>query len=130
MFSAFRCYPVTAARDMSYHCAQRGPEEVTMSEFNAIWPGGESAVPPVPAAPRTGTLEGKCIAFLWDSMFRGDEVFPLLERDLKAQYPGVTFVGHDAFGSTFGGDEHAVLDALPERLTELGIDAVVSGIGA
>ena len=101
-----------------------------MPERNALWPGGASAVPAVPAAARPGTLEGKRIGFLWDAMFRGDEIFPLLETELKARFPGTTFVGYDAFGSTFGRDEHAVLAALPERLAELGVDAVVSGIGA
>ena len=96
----------------------------------ALWPGGESAVPPVSPAPRSDSLAAKRVAFLWDHMFRGDEIFPMLEAKLREDFPEVDFVSYEALGSTFGGDEHAVLAALPERLESLGVDAVISGIGA
>jgi hypothetical protein len=54
----------------------------------------------------------------------------MLEGRLRAEFGEVEFVGFDQFGSTFGGDEHAVLAALPERLAALRVDAVISGIGA
>ena len=98
-------------------------------EFEALWPGGVSAVPAVPPAPRPADLDGKRIGFLWDYVFRGDEIFPVLERALAEAYDDVEFVGYDAFGSTFAGDEHETLAALPQRLKELEIDAVVSGVG-
>jgi len=98
-------------------------------EFAALWPGGALAVPTAAPAPRPESLAGKTVAFLWDDMFRGDEIFPLLERAIDTAFDDVRFVGHDAFGSTFGGDEHAVLDALPERLRAYGVDAVISGVG-
>ncbi len=102
-----------------------------MNEFvKALWPGGESAVEIIPPAARLDTLRGRQVAFLWDSMFRGDEIFPMLAARLEADFPGVEFVGYDEFGSTFGGDEHAVLEGLPERVKTLQIDAVISGIGA
>ncbi len=98
-------------------------------EFEALWPGGVSAVPAVPPAPRPSDLNGKRIGFLWDYVFRGDEIFPVLESALAETYDDVEIVGYDAFGSTFAGDEHETLAALPQRLKELGIDAVVSGVG-
>lgn len=98
-------------------------------EFAALWPGGALAVPTVEPAPRPAALDGKTVAFIWDDMFRGDEIFPILERAIDAAFEDVRFVGHDAFGSTFGGDEHAVLASLPDRLREHGVDAVVSGVG-
>lgn len=102
----------------------------TASEaFAALWPGGAPAVPVVPPAPRPARLDGKTIAFLWDDMFRGDEIFPIIADAIAETANDVRFVGHQAFGSTFGGDEHAVLAALPDRLREHGIDAVVSGVG-
>ncbi|MCY3830810.1 MAG: hypothetical protein F4204_01940 [Rhodospirillaceae bacterium] len=101
----------------------------TVEEFEALWPGGVNAVPAIPPAPRPADLNGKRIGFLWDYVFRGDEIFPVLERALAETYDDVEFVGYDAFGSTFAGDEHETLAALPQRLKELEIDAVVSGVG-
>ena len=97
--------------------------------FAVLWPGGPAAVPAIEPAPRPTSLDGKRIGFLWDYMFRGEEIFPVIEESIRAQYAGAQFVSYTAFGSTFGGEEHAVLDALPGRLRELGIDAVISGNG-
>lgn len=99
------------------------------TEQAALWPGGALAVPQVPAATRPESLSGKTVAFVWDHMFRGEEIFPVLQDELSARYPGVRFVGYEAFGSTFGGDEHAVLQALPQRLAEHKVDAAISGVG-
>ncbi|MDE0703135.1 MAG: hypothetical protein OXH59_05360 [Rhodospirillaceae bacterium] len=101
----------------------------TVEEFEALCPGGVNAVPAISPAPRPADLNGKRIGFLWDYVFRGDEIFPVLERALAETYDDVEFVGYDAFGSTFAGDEHETLAALPQRLKELEIDAVVSGVG-
>ena len=102
-----------------------------MTQADAVlWPGGVSAVTPIPPATRPASLSGRRIAFLWDHMFRGDEIFPLLQARIRAEHEAVTFVDYAEFGSTFGGDEHAVLEALPQRLTELNVDGVISGIGA
>lgn len=104
-------------------------EPTATEEFAVLWPGGALAVPAVAPAPRPESLAGKTVAFLWDDMFRGDEIFPHLQRAIGAAFDDVRFVGHAAFGSTFGGDEHAVLEALPERLRSHGVDAVISGVG-
>ena len=64
-------------------------------------------------APRLDTLEGKTVAQLWDQLFKGDEVFDLLEEGLKKKYPGVKFVSWREFGSTHSGDEKEALAALP-----------------
>lgn len=98
-------------------------------EFAALWPGGANAVTAVPPATRPNSLEGKRIALLWDYMFRGEEIFPVLQEALRGDFANVEFVGYENFGSTFGGDEHAVLQALPERLKSLRVDAAISGIG-
>ena len=99
------------------------------SQYEALWPGGPSAVPVVSPAPRFESLDGKRIGFLWDQMYRGDEAFPFIEERLRSTFPNAEFVPHDAFGPTFGGQEEAVLEALPARLRELRIDAVISGNG-
>ena len=96
--------------------------------YEVFWPGGTSAINPVSSAPRAD-LAGKRIGILWDYVFRGEEIFPVLEKSISERFEDVEFIGYDNFGSTFGGDEHAVLTALPRLLKDLKIDAVISGIG-
>ncbi len=93
-----------------------------------LWPRAERAVQSLPIAGRLASLEGKVIAHLWDYLFRGDEIFPVLEEALAARFPGVRFVPYQTFGSTHGADEHAVLERLPALLREHGVDAVISGM--
>ena len=98
-------------------------------KYAVVWPRSERAVEIKALAPRLATLEGKTIAFLWDYLFRGDEIWPILTEELGRRYPGMRFIGWEEFGSTHGDEEHAVLAALPGKLKSLGVDAVVSGMG-
>lgn len=100
-----------------------------LGDYAVVWPQGAKTVPVRPLAPRLQSLEGKTVAQLWDYMFRGDEIFPLLETALKERYPGVRFVPYDTFGSTHGSDEREILAGLPDKLKALGVDAVLSGMG-
>lgn len=93
-----------------------------------LWPRGKKTVDITPIAGRLSTLEGKTIGELWDDLFRGDEIFPMLETQLAARFPGVKFVPYRTFGSTHGRDERAVVAGLPERLRQLQVDAVISGM--
>jgi hypothetical protein len=100
------------------------------SQNHAVyWPRGRKTVSMKPLSPRLKTLEGKKVAFLWDYLFRGEEIFPIIQSQLSARYPGMTFVNYDEFGSTHGDDEHAILESLPRRLQELKVDAVISSMG-
>ena len=74
---------------------------------------GAGTVKAADVAPRPSTLEGKTIGQLWDDLFRGDEIFPILEEELGRRFPGVRFVRHGTFGSTHGRDEQRVLAELP-----------------
>ena len=98
-----------------------------MSE-RVLWPRGRRTVTARPVAPRLDTLAGKTVAQLWDDLFRGDEIFPMLEEQLTRRYPGVRFVRYDVFGSTHGRDEGRVLAELPAKLKSLEVDAVISGM--
>ena len=101
-----------------------------MSEMEAaLWPRGAKAAGARPLAKRLDSLEGKTVAFLWDYMFRGDEIFPLIERELNAAYPDMNFIGYDTFGTTHGSGERDVINALPEKIKMLEIDGIVSGMG-
>ncbi|HVG78617.1 MAG TPA: hypothetical protein VNF03_10780 [Patescibacteria group bacterium] len=93
-----------------------------------LWPRGRRTVTARPVAPRLETLAGKTIGQLWDDLFRGDEIFPMLEAALAQRYPGVKFIDYRTFGSTHGAEEHEVLANLPARMRELGVDAIISGM--
>ena len=99
------------------------------SKYAVYWPRGQRTLANRPVAPKLPDLNGKTIAFLWDYLFRGDEIFAILQRELSARFAGLRFVGPDVFGSTHGADEREVLAALPGRLREFGVDAAISGMG-
>ncbi|MBI3067775.1 MAG: hypothetical protein HYY79_02500 [Betaproteobacteria bacterium] len=101
----------------------------TEKQYEVLWPRSRRQTRFKPLAPRLATLEGRTVAQLWDYMFRGDEVFALLEEGIQARFPGVRFVSWREFGSTHGADEREFVAALPQRLRELGVDAVISGMG-
>ena len=96
--------------------------------YEAYWPRGARQQRVRALAPRLDTLAGKTIAQLWDYLFKGDEVFALLEKELAARFPNVKFVSWREFGSTHGGEEKDALAALPKRFEQLGVDAVISGM--
>ena len=99
------------------------------AKYEVVWPRGRRAISVKPVAKRHRSLDGKKVAFLWDYLFRGDEIFPMIEAELKSQFSGVSFVGYHVFGSTHGGEERQILADLPRKLRDLGVDAVVSGMG-
>ena len=101
----------------------------TPQSLAAYWPRGKQTMTAQPLAPRLDTLDGKTVAFLWDYLFRGDELFPMIEKTMRERYTNVKFIGYDEFGSTHGDEERAIIEALPERLKALKVDAVISGMG-
>jgi hypothetical protein len=96
--------------------------------YAVVWPRGNKAVGIRRLANRLDTLAGKTIGQFWDYIFRGNEIFPLLEEGLSERFPGVKFVRYDVFGSTHGGEEHRVLAELPAKLRQYKVDAVISGM--
>jgi hypothetical protein len=96
--------------------------------YEALWPRGERQQRTRPLTKRLDTLDGKTIAQIWDFLFKGDQVFALLEEGLKKRYPNVKFVSWREFGSSHGGEEKEALAALPAKFKELGVDVVISGM--
>ncbi len=96
--------------------------------YRVVWPRGARTVRAGDVAARLATLEGKTIGQLWDDLFRGDEIFPILEEELGRRFPGVRFVRYDTFGSTHGRNEQQVLADLPAMLRRHEVDAVISGM--
>ena len=96
--------------------------------YEAYWPRAPRQQRLRALAPRLDTLAGKTVAQLWDQLFKGDQVFSLLEKELSVRFPGVKFVSWREFGSTHGSGESGALAALPARFKELGVDAVISAM--
>lgn len=96
--------------------------------YAALWPRAPRQMQQRRLAPRLKDLNGKTIAFLWDELFRGDQIFDMIKTELVARYPDMHFISWETFGSTHGDHEKEALAALPEKFRALGVDAVISGM--
>ncbi len=98
--------------------------------YEVVWPRGPSAVKIIPLAKRLDTLKGKTIGEIWNGVFRGDELFPALEEELKRRYPDVQFVNYREFGNAFTAHEAEVFAGLLGIAKKYGCDAFLVGVGA
>ncbi len=99
------------------------------SQYAVVWPKSPLGVQHQRQAPRLETLDGKRIAFLWDYLFRGDELFPILATELEGRFDDVEILSFEEIGNLHGFDEKEKLGRLPDDLRSRGVDAVVSGMG-
>ena len=97
--------------------------------YEVVYPLGRETTRAVRPKTRLDTLEGKTICELWNDLYRGDMIFPMLEELLSKRYPGVKFVSYKEFGLTHGTEEDATIAALADNLSQKGCDAVISGLG-
>lgn len=97
--------------------------------FDVLWPRSAKTAEIRDLAERPASLDGKKVAFLWDYLFRGDEIFPLVEEGLASRYRDISFVSWKEFGTTHGAGEGELIAGLGKMLADLGVDAVVSGMG-
>ncbi|MEX0846572.1 MAG: hypothetical protein WD023_02240 [Ilumatobacteraceae bacterium] len=97
--------------------------------YDAVWPKSPLGARSRPPAARLDALQGKRIAFAWDHLFRGDELFPVLAAELQRRFEGIEIVGYETFGNLHGPDEHRLVEGLPAALAMHRIDGVVSGNG-
>ena len=93
---------------------------------------GQSRIEEVTANERPPDLSGATIAFIWDYLFKGPEMFQIIREHLSAASPGVRFVDYEVFGNIHGTDaeEKENLGLLPERMRAHRIDAAVLAVGA
>lgn len=98
--------------------------------YSVVWPRGRSVENVGRMARRLNTLEGKRIGFLWDYIYRGDEIFRVIEREVAERYPETKFFSYEIFGNSHGGHEREFYEALPNKLKELEIDGVICGMAA
>jgi hypothetical protein len=98
--------------------------------YDVLWPLSRKAIQKTAAAARVPDLNGKTICELWDVIFRGETIYPLVREYIKKRFPGVKFVTYDNFGNFHGAREHIVMATIPEKLKHFKADAVIVGIGA
>src|SRR5260221_11952996 len=97
--------------------------------YAALSPVGPRIVRPITPARRPSSLRDKTVGFLWNGLFRGEEIFPILKQLLTARDASIRLIDFSEVGLVFGGDENEELTRLPGRLRELGVDAVIAGVG-
>jgi hypothetical protein len=115
--------------NLSNHMPNNGVAQTMPNDYYAVWPRSTLMVAPRQMAPRVDSLEGKTLAFCWDYVFRGNEIWEFLKAEFSRRCESIKFVDPDTFGSTHGSDEQAVLASLPAKLRSLKVDALLSGMG-
>src|SRR3954468_1698817 len=99
-------------------------------KYDVLWPLSRKAVKRTATATRISDLNDKTVAELWDVIFRGETIYPLVREYIKKRFPRVKFVTYTEFGNFHGAREHQVTATIPEKLRAHKADAVIVGIGA
>lgn len=100
--------------------------------YEVLGPLGPRVVDDVTEHERPATLRGRRIAYLWDELFRGPEMFEVISDVARERHRDVGFVGWEEFGNfhASAAEERRVLEALPELLRSHRVDLVVAAVGA
>ena len=98
--------------------------------YDVLWPLSRKAVKKSAAAKRVPDLNGKVICELWDVIFRGETIYPLVREYIQKRFPGVKFVPYSEFGNFHGAREHEVTATIPDKIRLHKADAAIVGIGA
>jgi hypothetical protein len=100
--------------------------------YEVVWPLGRQVGAQKGLSPRPQSLDGRTIGFVWDHIFKGDQMFEVVKSQLASAYDDVRFVDYPAFGNIHGTntEERSSSASLPQRARELNVDAVVVGVGA
>ena len=85
-----------------------------------------------PSTSARDSLRGRRVAYLWDELFRGPEMFEVISDVARERHGDVGFVGWEEFGNfhASAAEERRVLEALPELLRSHRVDLVVAAVGA
>lgn len=97
--------------------------------YDVVWPRSPRGRQQHRRADRLDDLSGRRVAFLWDYVFRGDELFPVLADELRDRFDRIEILDYPEFGNLHGADENERIGRLPDDLRTRGVDAVVSGMG-
>ena len=104
-----------------------------MTGYDVVWPLGHRVLDEVAEQERPAELGGRTVAYLWDELFRGPEMFDVISSVARERFgDDVTFVGWEEFGNfhASAAEERRVLEALPELLRAHRVDLVVAAVGA
>ena len=58
-------------------------------KYDVLWPLSRRAVRETKAAKRLPDLNGKVVAELWDVIFRGETIYPLVREYIRKRFPDV-----------------------------------------
>lgn len=105
---------------------------MTEPRYEVLGPLGPRVVGDVAEHERPSSLEGRRVAYLWDELFRGPEMFEVISEVARERHGDVGFVGWEEFGNfhASAAEERRVLDALPGLLRAHRVDLVVAAVGA
>jgi len=98
--------------------------------YSVVAPVGRPTREQIVINSRLPEPDGKRVAFIWDHVFRGNEIFELVEGSLREQFPTMEFVPFTAFGNIHGEHERDAMADIPEVLRATKTDAVIAGVGA
>ena len=105
-----------------------------MAIESVVSPEGLPAAETSVASKRLGDLDGKVVAEIWNGDFKGDIAFPMIRAKLLERFPSLKIIPYTEFPHAHVSDdpvrqrERASLIA--SRVTAMGCDAAISGIGA
>jgi hypothetical protein len=100
------------------------------NEYSVVWPLSRQQITSVGETAGVGSLDNKRVAFVWDYMFRGDEMWELIKEGIRDRYPTAEFVGYEAFGNIHGPSETGVPSDLLDNVRRERVDAAVLAVGA
>lgn len=98
--------------------------------YEVVWPLGKFVTSPVPLAPGLSDLNGKTVCEIWDWVFRGDQMYSVLNEELRKSYPDIKIVDHETMGNSHALGEREYVANLSVLLRKHGCDAVISATGA
>jgi hypothetical protein len=104
----------------------------TEPQYEVVWPLGKSVSPPVALAPALPDLNNLSVGEFWGWVYRGDQMFPVINDELRKKYPGIKIVDHETTGDSHANNimERDYVAALPSLFRQHGCNAVIVGVGA
>jgi hypothetical protein len=97
--------------------------------YEVVWPGGAAQATASFQGRPASPLHGRKVAFFWNNIFNGEVLWEIVGGKLASDYQ-VELVGSEGFGNFMGPNAEEVLEVLPERLRQSGVDSVIVGMGA
>ena len=105
------------------------------TKFSVVGPVSEEVGKGIPAgkvgiAHRLADLNGKTVCEVWNGVFRGDALFPIIRQQLKKRYPGVKVIPYTESPLFNTGDDiNKICENLRNFLSQKGCDALIAGVG-